>query len=137
MRIFRGDESHVYQIMELWKEFMEYHQRIDAYYGTVEGGQIKFGEYLRGRMSRTDSLVLVAVVRVGRQARVKPQALCCQRVAPKVWVAMAPRAEVTRPRGNRAAEATAVILAVLKQRVVAEATAVFNQRVARKLLEEP
>jgi len=61
LRIIRADATHMDQIMEVWKEFMEYHQRIDAYYGTVEGGQIKFGEYLTGRMSRTDSLVLVAV----------------------------------------------------------------------------
>ena len=61
LRIIRADASHMDQIMEVWKEFMEYHQLIDAYYGTVEGGQVKFSEYLTGRMSRTDSLVLVAV----------------------------------------------------------------------------
>jgi GNAT superfamily N-acetyltransferase len=47
--------------MEVWKEFMEYHQRIDAYYGTVEEGYIKFGDYIAERMSRVDSSVLVAM----------------------------------------------------------------------------
>lgn len=49
------------QIMEVWKEFMQYHQCIDAYYGTVKEGHFKFGEYLMERMSRADSLVLVAL----------------------------------------------------------------------------
>ena len=61
MKIFRGDESHVDQIMEVWKEFMEYHQRIDPYYDTVEGGHLIFGDYIVERMARDDSLVLVAM----------------------------------------------------------------------------
>jgi GNAT superfamily N-acetyltransferase len=61
MRIFRGDESHVYQIMELWKEFMEYHQRIDPHYDSVDDGHLRFGEYITERMARDDSLVLVAM----------------------------------------------------------------------------
>jgi GNAT superfamily N-acetyltransferase len=47
--------------MEVWKEFMEYHQCIDPYYGTSEGGHLKFGEYILERMGRDDSLVLVAL----------------------------------------------------------------------------
>ena len=61
MKIFRGDESHVHQIMEVWKEFMEYHQRIDPYYDTVEDGHLMFGQYIIERISRDDSLVLVAM----------------------------------------------------------------------------
>ncbi len=61
MRIIRANTSHMGQIMEVWKEFMEYHQRIDPYYGTVEGGQIQFAAYIAEHMSRVDSLVLVAV----------------------------------------------------------------------------
>ena len=49
------------QIMLVWKQFMEYHQRIDPYYGTVEGGNLRFGEYVRERMGREDSLILVAM----------------------------------------------------------------------------
>jgi len=47
--------------MVIWKQFMEYHQRIDPYYGTVEGGHLLFGEYIKERMGRDDSLVLVAL----------------------------------------------------------------------------
>lgn len=61
MRIIRANASHMDQIMELWMEYMEYHQRIDAYYGTVEGGHIMFAEYIADRMSRADSLVLAAL----------------------------------------------------------------------------
>ncbi|HEY3420476.1 MAG TPA: GNAT family N-acetyltransferase [Methanomassiliicoccales archaeon] len=61
MKVIRGDASHLEQIMEIWKGFMEYHQRIDSYYGTVEGGHLKFGEYIRERMGRSDSLVLAAM----------------------------------------------------------------------------
>lgn len=60
MRIIRGDRSHLEQIMEIWKEFVEYHQRIDPYYGTIKGGEIKFGEYILHRMDQADSQVLVA-----------------------------------------------------------------------------
>jgi hypothetical protein len=55
--ILRADRTHVVQIMEVWKEFMEYHQRIDPYYYTVEGGDLLFGEYIRGRMVQDNSLV--------------------------------------------------------------------------------
>jgi len=47
--------------MDIWKEFMEYHQRIDPFYGTVDQGQRMFGDYIRQRMGRYDSLVLVAL----------------------------------------------------------------------------
>ena len=83
------------------------------------------------------TLLLAAVVLEGRRAPSIPLATCCQSVAPKVWVAMEPRAEGTRPRGDQAVEAPAVILAVLKQLAVAKKAVVCNQRVARKPLEEP
>jgi GNAT superfamily N-acetyltransferase len=61
LRIIQANASHMDQILEVWKEFMEYHQRIDAYYGTVEGGHVMFGDYIAERMSRADSLVLAAM----------------------------------------------------------------------------
>jgi GNAT superfamily N-acetyltransferase len=61
MEIFRGDESHIHQIMEVWKEFMEYHKRIDPYYDTVDDGHLMFGRYIIERIARDDSLVLVAM----------------------------------------------------------------------------
>ena len=61
MKIFRGDESHIDHIMEVWKEFMDYHHSIDPYYDTVEDGHLMFGDYIVGRMARDDSLVLVAM----------------------------------------------------------------------------
>ena len=61
MKIVRADSSHLDQIKEVWREFMEYHQRIDPYYGTVDGGDILFGDYISLRMGQDDSLVLVAV----------------------------------------------------------------------------
>jgi GNAT superfamily N-acetyltransferase len=61
VKVLRGNESHIDQIMEVWKEFMEYHQSIDPYYGTVKDGHLKFGEYIIERMAREDSLVLVGM----------------------------------------------------------------------------
>jgi GNAT superfamily N-acetyltransferase len=61
VKIVRADRSHVDQIKAVWSEFMEYHQRIDPYYGTVEGGDLMFGEYISHRMGQDDSLVLVAI----------------------------------------------------------------------------
>jgi GNAT superfamily N-acetyltransferase len=58
--VIRGNPSHVEQIMEVWKEFMEYHRRIDPYYGTVEDGHLLFGQYIAGLMGQDESLVLVA-----------------------------------------------------------------------------
>jgi GNAT superfamily N-acetyltransferase len=61
MRIIRAEPSHIEQIMKIWNEFARYHQCIDPYYGTVEGGDIKFGEYIIHEMGQEDSQVLVAM----------------------------------------------------------------------------
>lgn len=61
VNIVRADNSQVDQIKEVWGDFMEYHQRIDPYYGTVEGGDLMFGEYILLRMGQDDSRVLVAM----------------------------------------------------------------------------
>jgi GNAT superfamily N-acetyltransferase len=59
--IVRADRTHLVQIMEVWKQFMEYHQRIDPFYGTVADGHLQFGEYILERMGQEESLVLVAM----------------------------------------------------------------------------
>jgi GNAT superfamily N-acetyltransferase len=61
MRIVRAEPSHIDQIMQLWNEFAEYHQRIDPYYWTVEGGDTKFGDYILSIMSQEDAQVLAAM----------------------------------------------------------------------------
>lgn len=47
--------------MEVWKGFVDYHQRIDPYYGTTKGAHLQFGEYMKDRMEREDSQVFVAM----------------------------------------------------------------------------
>ncbi len=61
MRIIRAETSHIEQIKQVWRGFMEYHQSIDPFYGTTEGGDLKFGEYITERMGKEDSRVLVAM----------------------------------------------------------------------------
>ena len=61
MRIIQANNSHVEQIMEVWKGFVDYHQRIDPYYGARKGAHLQFGEYIKSRMEREDSQVLVAM----------------------------------------------------------------------------
>jgi GNAT superfamily N-acetyltransferase len=61
MRIVKAEPSHIDQIRRIWNQFAEYHQKIDAYYGTVKDSDILFGDYLLQRMDDKDSMVLAAV----------------------------------------------------------------------------
>jgi GNAT superfamily N-acetyltransferase len=61
MKVVRAGPPHLHQIRRIWNQFADYHQHIDAYYGTVEGSDILFGEYLLRKMSDGESLVLAAV----------------------------------------------------------------------------
>jgi GNAT superfamily N-acetyltransferase len=61
MRIIRAEPSHIDQIMQLWTEFAEYHQRMDPYYWTVDGGEVKFGDYMLRSMGQEDTQVLAAM----------------------------------------------------------------------------
>lgn len=61
MEILPAAESHVPQIVELWKEFEDFHKEIDSFFSRSKDGHVKFGEFVQKQMDSDDSLVLVAV----------------------------------------------------------------------------
>jgi ribosomal protein S18 acetylase RimI-like enzyme len=61
MEILSATESQVPEIVELWKEFWDFHQNLDPkFFVMSEDGPSKFGEYVRGLIKSDDSQVLVA-----------------------------------------------------------------------------
>jgi ribosomal protein S18 acetylase RimI-like enzyme len=57
----KASKSHIPEIVELWKEFIDFHKDIDPFYTRSKDGHAKFGEYIEKLLSEDDSLVLVAV----------------------------------------------------------------------------
>ncbi len=61
MEIVEAKASHVPEITEIWKEFMDFHREIDSYYARSEGGHVNFGNYVRDLIKAEGSQVLVAL----------------------------------------------------------------------------
>jgi ribosomal protein S18 acetylase RimI-like enzyme len=62
MEIISATESFVSEIVELWKEFWDYHQKMDPKFFVMSAdGPSKFGEYVKGLIKSDDSQVLVAM----------------------------------------------------------------------------
>lgn len=62
MEIVSATDFQVPEIVELWKEFWDYHQKMDPkFFVMSEDGPSKFGEYVKGLIKSDDSQVLVAL----------------------------------------------------------------------------
>ena len=61
MEITIAENSHVPGIVEVWKEFMDFHKEIDPYNARSEDGHIHMEKYLRDSMNSQDAIVLVAL----------------------------------------------------------------------------
>jgi ribosomal protein S18 acetylase RimI-like enzyme len=62
VEILSATESFVPEIVELWKEFWGYHQKMEPQFFVMsEDGPSKFEEYLRGLIKSDESQVLVAL----------------------------------------------------------------------------
>ncbi|MFH1335479.1 MAG: GNAT family N-acetyltransferase [Candidatus Zixiibacteriota bacterium] len=61
MMIIPATESHVPEIVEIWKEFMDFHSDIDPYFARNEEGHSKFDEWVKELMKSDTALVLVAL----------------------------------------------------------------------------
>jgi len=61
LEIIPATQGHVPQILELWKEFEDFHKEIDSFFTRSKDGHVKFGEFVHRQMDSEDSLVLVAV----------------------------------------------------------------------------
>ena len=61
MEIIAATDNHVNEIVELWKEFEDYHGKLDPYFSTKEDGHTIFEKHIRERIESEDALVLVAL----------------------------------------------------------------------------
>lgn len=59
--ILRAGEEHIPAIIEIWKEFMDFHRERDPFFSRREDGHANFEKFLDERMASPDSLVLVAI----------------------------------------------------------------------------
>ena len=60
MKILTANEEHVPWIVEIWKEFIDFHRDIDPFFTRSRKGHIRFEQFLREMMESQDGLVLIA-----------------------------------------------------------------------------
>ncbi len=60
--IAKALESHIPAIVELWKEFIDFHKDIDPFYARSKDGHVRFAEYVKELLKKDDSLVLVGLL---------------------------------------------------------------------------
>lgn len=61
MEIVEAAELHIPALLELWREFFDYHRDIDPYYARSEDALDHIGKRFREKIAERDSQVLVAV----------------------------------------------------------------------------
>lgn len=61
MEIVRAEHSHVPEIVELWKELMDFHKNLDSFFSRREDGHMNFEKHVNDLIESDDSLVLVAL----------------------------------------------------------------------------
>lgn len=61
MEIVVATDKHIPEIIEVWKEFMDFHKDIDPYLGRGENGHIQFENHLRDLMKSEDTQILIAL----------------------------------------------------------------------------
>jgi ribosomal protein S18 acetylase RimI-like enzyme len=59
--ISQANESHVPQIVELWKELMAFHAERDPQFARAEDGAVHFEKYLRDLLAKAEWRVFVAL----------------------------------------------------------------------------
>lgn len=61
MEIVLAKDSHLPEIIEIWKEFMDFHKSVDPYFARSEDGHLNFGKFVKELIKKEDSQVLVAL----------------------------------------------------------------------------
>ncbi|MFX1574693.1 MAG: GNAT family N-acetyltransferase [Promethearchaeota archaeon] len=61
MSIILANESHIPQIIEVWKEFMDYHKNLDSFFSRRDDGHLNFKNYVSELIKSKEALVLVAL----------------------------------------------------------------------------
>lgn len=56
-----AERKHIPQILEIWRELMDYHAQLDPVFETRADGAKNWGEYLRGLMKSRESRVFIAI----------------------------------------------------------------------------
>jgi ribosomal protein S18 acetylase RimI-like enzyme len=59
--IAKADESHVPQIVDLWKELMDFHSERDPQFARAEDGHVHFEKHLRDVLAKAEWRVFVAL----------------------------------------------------------------------------
>jgi len=58
--IRKATKKDVSSIVELWKELMDFHKELDAFFSRSATGHDRFAEFLAGNIENKDSCVLIA-----------------------------------------------------------------------------
>lgn len=61
MRVIRAEEGHIPQIIERWKELMDYHKELDPYFTRDPKGHLAFEGHIRECLGSDNDLILVAI----------------------------------------------------------------------------
>ena len=61
MQIVLAEESHLPGILEIWKEFMDYHKDLDSLFTRREDGHLNFEKYIRNLIKSNNAQVLVVL----------------------------------------------------------------------------
>ncbi len=61
MEIIFAQNSHVPQILELWKELMDFHKNLNSYWSRRQDGHIRYENIIRQMLESKEAIVLVAV----------------------------------------------------------------------------
>lgn len=61
IHVTEATESHVPEIVEMWKEFMDFHSSIDPFFTREKEAHLRFETYLRELIKSDNAQVLVAI----------------------------------------------------------------------------
>ncbi len=61
MEITPATRSHVPEIVEIWKEFMDFHKGVDPFFSRSENGHSNFEKFVESQIKSDDAQVLVAL----------------------------------------------------------------------------
>ncbi|MGB2698537.1 MAG: GNAT family N-acetyltransferase [Candidatus Zixiibacteriota bacterium] len=61
MKISLATDAHIPEIIELWKEFIDFHKNIDPHFTRSPDGHLHFEKLVKDLIKAEDSLVLVAI----------------------------------------------------------------------------
>ncbi len=61
MEIIQAKDSHIPEVATMWKNFMDFHSKLDSYFTLNDNALLNYENYLRENMKSDDYLFLVAL----------------------------------------------------------------------------